>query len=593
GRLPIDEALRVAADVSEGLACAHSEGIVHCDLKPANILFDAAGRAKVADFGIAHVSGEMLTRSWHTPAGFVAGTLPYMSPEQTDGVRDDPRLDLYALGAVLYRMLTGRTYLDFDVQETPRAQANNVARICDEVPHLPSVYNRQVPAWLDGVVLRALEKRPEARYADAGQMRVALMGQVERQASPARPAATPAPAAAPRRTPAPARWSSLPVWFWLAAGAAAVLIVFLIVAIAALGRDRDAIAAVGTATDRAPTATEAVARPATRTPKPEIAPTETSTPTNTPTNTPTDIPLPTATLTSTPTDTPAPTVTDRPTATLQPSPTNTPVPPTNTPKPKAPAAGTTRTRSKDGMVMVYVPAGQFLMGSANGDGDAYSDEKPQHTVTLDAFWIDRTEVTNAQYQQCVAAGACAASAYAGDGTYNGPQKPVVGVSWHDADAYCRWAGARLPTEAEWEKAARGTDGRKYPWGNEWDVRTTRRCNFSDKNDPTGPSDTVADDGYARAAPVGSYPNGGSPYGALDMAGNVWEWVADWYDGGYYANSPENNPKGPNSGSHKVLRGGSWYNDPQYVRAAYRYLTGPTYRYYSFGFRCGSAVSPGE
>ncbi|MEJ2736793.1 MAG: serine/threonine-protein kinase [Anaerolineae bacterium] len=119
GPLPVEEAVRAAAEVCEGLACAHEEGVVHCDLKPHNILFDAGGGAKVADFGIAHVSGEMLTRSWMTPAGFVAGTLPYMSPEQTDGVRDDPRVDVYAVGAVLYRMLTGQTYLDLDARETP------------------------------------------------------------------------------------------------------------------------------------------------------------------------------------------------------------------------------------------------------------------------------------------------------------------------------------------------------------------------------------------------------------------------------------------------------------------------------------------
>jgi hypothetical protein len=182
GSLPVDEAVRIAAEVCEGLAYAHERGVVHCDLKPHNILFDANGRAKVADFGIAHVSGEMLTRSWKTPAGFVAGTLPYMSPEQADGVRDDPRIDVYAVGAVLYRMLTGRPYLEFDQRETPGAQADNVYRIRNQDPQPPSAHVPGSPVWVDGVVLRALAKQSAKRYASAEAMRAALL---HRQPAPA------------------------------------------------------------------------------------------------------------------------------------------------------------------------------------------------------------------------------------------------------------------------------------------------------------------------------------------------------------------------------------------------------------------------
>jgi formylglycine-generating enzyme required for sulfatase activity len=216
------------------------------------------------------------------------------------------------------------------------------------------------------------------------------------------------------------------------------------------------------------------------------------------------------------------------------------------------------------MVMVYVPAGEFTMGS-----NEYDNEKPVHPVTLDAFWIDRTEVTNAQYQKCVAASACAASEYTGDSKYNGSQQPVVGVGWNDADGYCHWAGARLPTEAEWEKAARGTDGRIYPWGNE--TPACRKANYLGCKGGT--------------SQVGSYPSGASPYGALDMAGNVCEWVNDWYDGGYYSHSPANDPKGPDSGDHRVLRGGSWNHGEFGVRAAYRGSGDPTLRGYVVGFRC--------
>ncbi len=135
--MPVDDAVRITAQVCAGLQCAHDQGVVHCDLKPANILLSAQNSAKVADFGIAHVSEEMLSRTWMTPAGFVAGTLPYMSPEQAEGVRDDPRVDVYATGAVLYRMLTGRTYLDFDQRETPATQADNVYRIRRQQPGPP------------------------------------------------------------------------------------------------------------------------------------------------------------------------------------------------------------------------------------------------------------------------------------------------------------------------------------------------------------------------------------------------------------------------------------------------------------------------
>jgi formylglycine-generating enzyme required for sulfatase activity len=229
--------------------------------------------------------------------------------------------------------------------------------------------------------------------------------------------------------------------------------------------------------------------------------------------------------------------------------------------------------------MVYVPAGEFIMGSDEGD----SDERPVHTVYLDAFYIDKTEVTNAQYRTCVEAEACGAPS---DTTYydkaDYAQHPVVYVSWNDADAYCQWAGKRLPTEAEWEKAARETDGRKYPWGNTFDGG---RLNFCDLNCESDHKDTEADDGYARTAPMGSYPAGASPYGALDMAGNVWEWVADWYDSDYYSQSPGRNPPGPDSGTLRVLRGDLWGSAPNAVRCANRHGGTPDFRYHSRGFRC--------
>jgi len=237
GALPVEEAVRIASEVCAGLDYAHRRGIVHCDLKPANILFDKDGTAKVADFGIAHVSGEMLTRSWMTPAGFVAGTLPYMSPEQADGVREDPRVDVYALGAVLYRMLTGRTYLDFDQRETPGAQADNVLRIRNAQPEPLTAHNRRIPAWLDEAVMKALSKRPEERYGSAAEMQAALQGRGEAPpaaSAPSQDQASPAVAPArPRRAQRP-RPIHRAAWFWPAAGAAAVLLVAIAVALVML-----------------------------------------------------------------------------------------------------------------------------------------------------------------------------------------------------------------------------------------------------------------------------------------------------------------------------------------------------------------------
>jgi len=235
GPIPLAEAVRIAADVAEGLAYAHGRGVVHCDLKPANILFTADparggdGRAKVADFGIAHVSDQLLDRTWQTSLGFVAGTLPYMSPEQAEGVRDDPRIDVYALGAVLYRMLAGRSYLDFDERTTPAAQVENVMRIRRDQAPPPSSHNRGVPRWLDSVTLKALAKDPGERYAGAEKLRRALLRQETAASEPAgRPPAQGPPASrtAPK-TPAPTTRRQLPGRAWLLAGGAVALCLIL------------------------------------------------------------------------------------------------------------------------------------------------------------------------------------------------------------------------------------------------------------------------------------------------------------------------------------------------------------------------------
>ena len=219
--------------------------------------------------------------------------------------------------------------------------------------------------------------------------------------------------------------------------------------------------------------------------------------------------------------------------------------------------------------MALVPAGEFTMGSATGD----SDEQPEHRVYVDAFSMDKYEVSVGQYAAFLQAkGIDPPSDWK---TMNQPahqKRPAANMDSVDAAEYCKWVGKRLPTEAEWEKAARGTDGRLYPWGN--DAPTPLHANF-------GKTDW---NNHGVLAPVGSFEAGKSPYGLYDMAGNVWEWVSDWYDFRYYKNSPSKNPTGPSSGGTKVIRGGSWYSNARALRSANRSLITPTDQGLT-GFRC--------
>jgi formylglycine-generating enzyme required for sulfatase activity len=262
------------------------------------------------------------------------------------------------------------------------------------------------------------------------------------------------------------------------------------------------------------------------------------------------------------------------------------------PQPPTPTAflGNTWTRPTDRMVMVYVPGGTFQMGSDASDPDADDDEFPRHSVTLDDFWIDQTEVTNAQYALCVADSGCEESPCADSTTFNGSNYPVVDVSWQDAADYCVWAGARLPTEAEWEYAARGTQGYIYPWGDDFDCS---RGNFDDEaqiDDYVVPGGEEGCDGYDKTAPVGRFPGGKSWCGVFDMAGNVSEWISDWYD--KYSDEALTNPSGPAMGYKKVWRGGSWDNHYLwFFRVTKRSADTPDYHIASVGFRC--AGLPGE
>lgn len=263
-----------------------------------------------------------------------------------------------------------------------------------------------------------------------------------------------------------------------------------------------------------------------------------------------------------------------------------------------------RISEKDGMEMIYIQAGEFLMGW--GGSDATVDVGPGpypdflvHTIFLDDYWIDKHEVTNGQYQICVAEGVCRPCKqnnippqgidYFTEAVY--ADYPVVNVSWYMARDYCEWTGRRLPTEAEWEKAARGTDGRKYPWGNE--KYSEEYANICDVNCPAAKKGDISnpnfDDGFAGPAPVGSFPAGASPYGLLDMAGNVWEWTSsaselypyDANDGREAQYDIVDGEKWP----ERILRGGPWNDGYWYQRSSYRYRAVGVYLNFNMGIRC--------
>ncbi len=249
-------------------------------------------------------------------------------------------------------------------------------------------------------------------------------------------------------------------------------------------------------------------------------------------------------------------------------------------------AGRTSLTGTDGAPMVMVPAGTFPMGVPHGDRDGGRDEYPRHDVALDAFAIDKFEVTNGHYLAFVKT--------TGHRLPQNPTRPtrtlwqgntvpdtlmtrpVINVDWGDAEAYCTWAGKRLPTEAEWEKAAKGTTDQRFPWGSV--EPTVRHLNFNQQWI-----------GEKTLMPVGSYALGQSPFGAYDMAGNVWEWVADWYDARYYEKSPVKNPTGPATGNKKIIRGAGWQNETPTVRIFTRVDSDPNIRNESTGFRCAMTL----
>jgi len=567
-RLPVQEVIRIGIETAQGLAELHKLDVVHRDLKPSNILFDQQGRAKLADLGLAQTPESRYIRLGQGSLSFDhPGTVEYMPPEQQTG-RSDPlraSADVYALGGVLFEALSGRMAYHQKPGTRPR----------DLRP--------DTPEWLDELVMRMLAADPKQRPWDANEVIGLLQQGQEQEQRLRREAAEQARleeqarqrAAQARQTPLPPAHeaSRKPGQaIGIAAGSAAALALIGIGVIVGLflwlNGGTSPSERTATAYSVQMTQTSLAARLATE--EPETTPriiTATQ-------------PDPEINATETPTVE----ITDEPGATAGSE------PPANA------SQGDAWTSPVDGMLMAYIPAGEFEMGS-----NEYDDEKPIHSVYLDAFWMDVTEVTNEMFEKFVQASGYQTTAekegsgWVFDSQSNewketdgadwrhpaGPASsidslkdhPVVQVSWEDANTYCEWAGRRLPTEAEWEKAARGgLEGRTYPWGDEEPACERGAQNGAQFGGCEG--DT---------APAASF--GANGYGLFDMAGNVWEWVADWYSDTYYQSSSKSNPAGPASGEYRVLRGGSWGVVARFLRAAVRLRFFPDFRYYDVGFRC--------
>jgi formylglycine-generating enzyme required for sulfatase activity/serine/threonine protein kinase len=599
--------LAVMRPVCAALTYAHHLGIIHCDVKPANILIHQNGTVLVSDFGIARMAEGGTT----TLVG--SGTPTYMAPEQARGEDPKPEIDVYALGVVLYELLTGgeRPFTGATAPITGSTASKVLWEQTNQLPVTPREYNSNISLELEAIVLRCLEKDPQRRFHSTQELYRALenaiqggvefvpgMTNVESPIPPPiiAPSPTPAipvspqPPASPLDTPRKGDGQVTPrspVGQPVVAQPPAV--------------QPTALKPV----EAGPTALQ----PAVQPPEPHTPPLPVGGAANQPvtpvlpaapparTRKPITIVLGGAALivilllgfliaskmgwisSSDSPDSPAPGIGVN-SPVLLPSPTSFPINEEISP-PSCTAMGQGWKSPADDAILVCVPIGEFVMGSENGD----LNETPVHNVFLDAFWIDQNEVTNDQFKRFAQETGYLTDAEKSGSDINwqfpsGPSSsiadlgnhPVVKISWNDAQAYCAWAGRQLPTEAQWEKAARSNDQRTYPWGN-----TEASASLLNVDQPG--------DGYERTAPVGSFPLGISPYGALDMSGNVWEWVTDWYEPDYSSADSVTNPTGPDVGENHVIRGGSWFNSSPNARTTKRDFLNPLDSDDKLGFRC--------
>jgi formylglycine-generating enzyme required for sulfatase activity len=541
GPLPIDESIELVRELAETAGHAHARGIVHRDLKPENVLFDAQSRPFIADLGLAkHFAGDTPGASQSvvlSRTGEMRGTIGYMAPEQIASARDvGPAADVFALGAILYECVTG----------SPAFEGETVlevlARVSSGSFESPSRRRPGVPRWLVGLISRALAVDPARRFADGAALARALAEKGQR-----------------------ARW-----WAMLAVGAAVVAAAAVTVVLA----------------PRGPNAT----------PEKASAPVAQSTVSTAPVPKKEEPPAWWRALSQD----------ERPAL----------------PLPRGIAFGPRAgeyVNERDGSVLVHVPAGSFRMGRDGG----FADQKPAHRVVLSGYFIGKHEVTNAQFGAFVEATSYRTTAEKeGNGIIRNadgmgetagvtwrrpdpsrppppPDHPVVMVSWPDARAYCAWAGLRLPTEAEWERAAiwDPKSGRRsvFAWGDEKPSRGAPPANLADESyRKARPGATEFfdgyDDGFAFTAPVGSFPRGASPCGALDMTGNVAEWCEDVYEAEFYASSVDATDPVVRSKDAvtfdlpRVIRGGSFASRGLHATGTYRNRAMPMQRIDDTGLR---------
>jgi eukaryotic-like serine/threonine-protein kinase len=561
----IEQAFDWVISIAGALSYAHQLGVIHRDIKPSNILFTEKEEPILTDFGIAKLLED--TEGTLTETGFGVGTPEYMAPEQWQG-ESSAASDQYALGVVLYELLTGRKPY---TAETPVAVA--LKQSSDPLVR-PSAYVPTIPIEVEKIIYKTLAHDPKDRFEDiaafqqalldlgprlaaliqerqdkidAGEINATVITKAALQSESQTVDVLDPLSAVPKSssTQKKPKTKSRKKLMWMVGG---VAIFFLLIGLA-LWQFFPSI--FGYLINSKKTEDDQVA----------LVDSSPSLPVLTET-----LLLSTAlNLTKSPTETIEPSVTVSPSATQ--------------------IVIESRLREKDGMEMVYVPAGEFIFGTNRGSY-SYSSVTTQLSswdVYLDAFWVDKFEVTNRQYTLCVEAGVCSAPyrshsntryGYFTDETY--ADYPVINVDHRMATIYCEWVGGRLPTEAEWEKAARGTDGREYPWGHYWSM--DKPGNFDDYQG-------IDEDYDGDTMPVGSFPEGASPYGAMDMLGNVWEWVADWYHPAIFATEPVDNPTGPKYGEDHIIRGGSYFHGSSLLaREAY-----PSWSNWSdieeIGFRC--------
>ncbi len=501
-QMPVDEAVRIAVEVAQGLAVMHDKDVVHRDVKPNNILFAADGRALVADLGLAQTPGGSSDRhllSWYEVMS-QPGTVEYKSPEQRNNVDHlTSASDVHTLGAVLFEMLTGRLLRNVKPGTTVQS------------------LRADTPDWLAEVMGRMLAKVPEDRLWDGSEAAEALRNgageaqrrEVEKRREAEEAAARKAVEEKAQREAAEAARKKAEEE----------------------EQQRKEAAARKTADEKA--RREAARRKAEEEEqqRKEAAARKTA---------------------------------------------------EEKARREAEEAKWRAEEAKKqlpvwqqiGIELVTIPAGEFLMGSdPNRDKDAFSDEQPQHRVKLAAYQLAKTPVTNRQYKAFADATAREAPQHWQGGRIPASKEghPVVNVSWHDAVAFCQWAGLRLPSEAEWEKGARGTDGRLYSWG--YEAPDDLRCNFNNKVRDT--------------TEVRKYPRGASPYGLVDMAGNAWEWTSSLFKG--YPYQVDDGREDQTADASRVLRGGSWGSVSRNVRSAFRNWGFPDLRNDDLGFRCARSL----